>query len=256
MPYQPSWKERVPARSGYAFGRLSVLRYLCHRLRHAFLTGRFDPDTLCHCGVMSCVIRLRLPPVMLATRKQNVRRVLRPNVGVNWRSLPSVKRRRALGHPRPLRRRQPGRPLRPRPQVRALLERHARLCEAAARTGRQLRGAACVHAQGRFFSARLLLLVERHQTYVGRVLTGVTAALSIPSRHRAPLAAYRSPVSDQRAASRRSCIGIGAVSLTAFPLRRIAQSPARLNGDRANRFHACRFEGASPLFLRCIFSRL
>ena len=37
----------------------------------------------------------------------------------------------------------------PRAQVSAFLERHARLCEAAARTGRPLRSAARVHAQVR-----------------------------------------------------------------------------------------------------------
>ena len=51
--------------------------------------------------------------------------------------------------PRLFQRRQRGRPLRPRAQVRALLKRHARLCEAAARNVRPLRGAARVHAQGR-----------------------------------------------------------------------------------------------------------
>ncbi|MGB8561988.1 MAG: hypothetical protein WCD83_01010 [Pseudolabrys sp.] len=45
--------------------------------------------------------------------------------------------------------RQRDHPLGPRAQVSAFLERHARLCEAAARTGRPLRSTARVHAQVR-----------------------------------------------------------------------------------------------------------
>ncbi|MFZ0654273.1 MAG: hypothetical protein WAZ97_25865 [Pseudolabrys sp.] len=45
--------------------------------------------------------------------------------------------------------RQRDHPLRPRAQVSAFLERHARPCEATARTGRPLRSAARVHAQVR-----------------------------------------------------------------------------------------------------------
>ena len=97
---------------------------------------------------------------------------VRPNVGVNWRSLPSVKRQRAL-HPAPLSRRQRGGPLRPSAGVPALLEGDARLYQAAARTRRPLCGVARVHAQGhdlrQFGAARRAREGERKRT----VLTGV-----------------------------------------------------------------------------------